>query len=213
MLKQSRLFQADQVEKIKNNMIFNSNDLSDVFFNLDHNKQVFFGLLCAERLRACCWAFGQKESWDLSIYYVGCDLVFNQLAHNTTIDKMQREKTIEKLEATIPQSDDFGDALSVQAQSGLLALLYTLEGLEIENSEGIIESAGAVVEGLDNYDYFITKILTNNPETHNEFPLLDREIQWQFEILRILNQTTQLETKEFIHLRVLNRNYSVPIAV
>ena len=175
--------------------------------------QILFALLCAERLRASCWAFSKRENWDITSYYEGCDFLFEQVVQNTTIDQTQVESYVDDLDKCVPQSDEFGDPLAVQAQSGLIALLHAFDSVKTADSEAGVNAAGAVEEGVDNYQYFVNKEMTGQLTSPTEYPLLDREIKWQLESIATLRQFTRPEREKYVSLRILNRTYAVPIAV
>src|SRR5262245_12279850 len=108
-------------------MTFDRSKLGDQVAQLARYGRLTFAVLCAERLRACCWAFCRDQSWDMSKYYEGCELLFKHLTSSLTIDQVQMQEIVAALEEQVPNSDEFGDPLAVQAQSGALALLYAFD--------------------------------------------------------------------------------------
>jgi len=76
--------------------------------------QGLFALLCAERLRAACWAFGKATAQDVGLYFAYCDRAFAHVSHAAELSKEQIAHMIEDLDTQIPRSDDFGDPLAVQ---------------------------------------------------------------------------------------------------
>ncbi len=176
---------------------------------LEPRVQVCFGFLCSERLHNCCWSF-QKQylDFDISAYFRGCKLVEQWIQGQSMAAHI--EQLIPQIESTVPNSDEFGGPLAVQAQSGMLALLYTSQACL---GAGRIDSAaGAVVDALDNYDYFIRDQLQQPIINPNDYPLLQRELQWQNEQLDMLVQLADWSSA-LAALRFLNRQFMVPAAV
>lgn len=180
---------------------------------LPFKSQVFFGLLCAERLRACCWAFAKEENWDISNYIEGCDFLFNHLTHNFDFEQLEIENRFTALETIVPYSDDFGDFLSTQAQSGLVALLDTFEFCRGKDLVTLLSVAGVVVEALDNYNGFVHYSLEGKIPSVVDYPLLDEELLWQFEVVNLLSQGGEEDVGIYSNLRILNRFHAIPIAV
>lgn len=191
---------------------FNQDDIGNRLSTLSADGQVFFSFLCAERLVACCWAFSQKESYDISIYSEACETVFAFLSTGVAVDLQKQDELITRLEEAIPHSDDFGYPLAVQAQSGMLALLYCLKRWRNGASVDVGQASGSVVDALDNYEFFVHEILEGAAESPTEYPLLDRELQWQNETISLLSRET-LSGSAALAVRVLNRSYIVPPAV
>ena len=192
-------------------MIFDRGVLQERLAVLPSGAQVLFGLLCAERAVACCWAFGKKEGWDVGAFYRGCDFVFEHVSTESSMDPEQLNELVGELEDAIPHSDEFGYPLATQAQSGMLALLYCLEFWKSGDLDNVVNAAGSVVDALDNYEYFVQKRLAGRAESPTEYELLDREIRWQIDCISTLaGETLPGYT---LSLRVRNRAYAIPPAV
>jgi hypothetical protein len=176
-------------------------------------ERALFSFLCAERLHGCCWAYAQIASYDSSAYIAGCNLLYDQLTQESVGDDIALKEMKKKVEASAISSDEDGSPLAVQAQSGVLTLLYAFDSLEDDSLESILRAASYVVEALDNYQYYVHKTLAGISHDPKEYLLLDREITWQRESLSMIMRDSQVTKTQALSLRLLNRSYLVPIAL
>jgi len=196
-------------------MTFNSESLKSRLEKLDQRSQVFFALLCAERLRGCCWALQQRFSdLDYSPYFDGCELMFRSVQEFERTDLTKIRELAGALEAIIPRSDEFGFALGVQAQGGLLALLDTCQARMAPDVEAVVHAAQCTVDACDNYFFFIkNQILGDRESPPSNHPLLLREIERQEGDVSLLAELQATWGDEIARHRVRNLQYAIPIAV
>ena len=191
------------------------------FDNLPVVPRIFFALLAAERLRACCWAFAKSHNIEVSLYYAGCDLVFDHVIGDSKTSVERLEETTRFLDAIVPKSEDYGDCLATQAQEGLAALLCSMElwmvtawGAHANRGDPVegFYASSAVVNAIEHFDLFASESVHYPGRESDSSLLLDREIKWQSQLIDILEDQMVPRTKA-PELRLLNRSFMVPPAV
>lgn len=169
-----------------------------------------FALLCAERLRGCCWAFQEAEKSDMSPYFDWTEELFQLLIRRVEPNGSRLKDMVRHLEGIVPSG---GEPLAVQAQSGMLSLLAAGEILISQNSSGVIDAANSIVDALDNYDFFVRRRLKNDMSSPTDYPLLQREMNRQLADVAFVQLWDQGKSSDPIDYRVENLQFAVPIAV
>jgi len=93
----------------------------------------------------------------------------------------------------------------------MAALSYCFELLAGGPTSLAAEAASAVVDGLDNFEYATRKALGSADLSPSDYPLLDRELQWQQMMLSALEGGLSVESAKT--LRRANRAFAVPSGV
>jgi hypothetical protein len=180
---------------------------------LDSQRLTVFALLCAERLYLSCWAFSRQHGAAITGYLRGCDELWRAVVTNVPLSEAQLAVLTGAIDPQVPRSDEFGDPLSVQAQSGMICLLLALDAHGAPSSDAVpmgAEAAENVVNALDNYDYAVRKALLGDTSAPTAYELLARELEWQQEVIGVLAAGIGANT---LALRVRNRAFVVPPAV
>ena len=173
-------------------------------------ERVLFSLLCSERLRMCCWAFGKEYDYDLSFVGKTLDLI----AHNLKGGALPNDcpKLIDRLGLVLPSPDDYESALAAQARYGVEAVQNTLR-LCLENNPRFgVDTASNVIDAIDNFEYFAWNIepdcgpFTGNDDNWLLKTELDRQISDSM-VVRDFNAT------KIGRLRIENRQFVVPAAI
>lgn len=175
-----------------------------------HKAKALFALLCAERLRSCCWAFHCKQPFEYALFTQWNDLVFRALSEAGEPVSQQFYDGIAEIESIVPEG---GEPLAVQAQSGVVCLLSSLELLCGESSERVVAASNAVVDALDNYVFFTRRRISNDRSSPNQYALLSREIDRQLHDLLIAETFEDRTEVELSEIRIENFQYAIPIAV
>ena len=190
-------------------MIAHRQQLSDELQNCSQRAKSLFALLCAERLRGCCWAYQESCSLNLEVFFQWNEALFEILLKDKQLDIATLRQGQQDVEAIMPSG---GEPLEVQAQSGVLCLLIAMELLVDENLSAV-DAANYIIDAVDNYDFFIRRRLTGETSSPSTHLLLEREISRQNADVSFVKMYDHIERSERISYRIENLHFAVPIAV
>lgn len=171
--------------------------------------RAFFAFLCAERLRGCCWAYQASTGVCFAPFFQGIDAFFEMLLSARLADLNWRTAR-SPLEEILPKG---GEPLPVQAQSGVICFLTALDLLGNGGRTSITDAVRAVIDALDNYDFFIRRRIRNDTQSPGDFPLLLREMDRQLADMELLKNYESLERPALIERRIENLQFAIPPAV
>lgn len=175
--------------------------------NSSRVTRVLFGLFATERLRVCCWvAHSGTEIWHK--YLFALEQGFSMVLNKTEKNNSEIQILIDELQDLVP---DGGEPLRVQGQSSVVCLIETLM-LFLEYDEQSVETLiNSMADALDNYFFYIHRIISGDLISPGNYYLLDRELKKQLDDIDFLDKSPTLEKIE--HWRIENLEYSVPVAV
>ena len=164
-----------------------------------------FGLFATERLHACCWAaHANSHIWPIfsrTLDY-GFRVDFASTSHDHLIEM------IKQLESIVPEG---GEPLQVQGQSAIICLLEGLR-LIIEFDEQIVEGIiNAVIDVLDNYVFYVQRMVAGEMISPENYLLLERELRKQLEDVEFIKTTPS--TENIRKWRIENLQFAAPVAV
>jgi hypothetical protein len=174
--------------------------------------RVMFSLLCAERLRVCCWCFERLEDFDCTAFFTVLDEMFARAMKSERQDLKQVDDFMSLLAARTPHSDEYGSELGVQAQNGMIALLSACQQTRTTDPEPAIQASDAVMDALSNYDYFVSQRMSVESGDENA-DIFDRETRWQMELIGRLRESGGGTPGAIEAIRVANWHRMVPPAV
>lgn len=174
------------------------------------SSRVLFSLLCVERLKPCCWAFGKEFGQDISSFLSGCHEALDFLVTG----KISRELDILKrtYSKNIHTSDDFGTVVAVQAQFGMISLANTLELCFSDDVDLATNSAENVIDAIDNYELYAWQSVPGSGEFQESqnYWLLEAELVRQ---VRQASQVMSMGHDGLVRMLIENRQFVVPPAV
>lgn len=170
----------------------------------------FFALLCADRLRNCCWSYQQTGKSDISPYFSLIDDLFGQFENAGQFDHLKFGEAVLNLESDMPTE---GDPLSVQAQSGVMCLMLAVQMLDNYSSQCANDIVNAMADACDNYLYHLQVRLSDDHSSPESSVLLQRETEKQRSDLDLARNASKYSKNDLIRFRILNYQYSIPSAV
>jgi hypothetical protein len=95
----------------------------------------------------------------------------------------------------------------------MVALICALEDWLNDEPHSSSEAAECVVEALDNFEYVSHRRVSPSTPVPDEYPLLDRELQWQADIIKELAAQPGPSIPVASELLQRNLHFQVPLAV
>jgi len=182
----------------------------DKLSDCDGRARAMFALLCAERLRSCCWALQAGHGAHLGACFTHMDALFELLQSHQAPDPAMLRATFEEIEPIVPGG---GEPLCVQAQSGVICLLGAIEAFAGRTRVTITDVVNAIVDALNNYEFFIRRRIMNDTSSPTEYPLLQREIERQLADVAFVRGLEQSDKSRVVEYRLENLQFTVPLAV
>lgn len=184
--------------------------LANAFEPNQIQEKSFFALLCAERLRGCCWAAQAATGDDHSYFFQWVDRLFKCFVEREHLTQDELLEGLEQVESIVPEG---GEPLAVQVQSGVLCLLTSLELLDNRSDNGVVEASNFIVDALDNYVFSTRRRITGDMTSPKDYILLQREVARQNEDVEFAKNLFERSASEVIAYRLENCEFAVPIAV
>ncbi len=191
-------------------MKLHSQTISQELLHSTPRAKALFAFLCAERLRGCCWAYQAIKGISLKAFFHEIEDLFELLLRQNVPNVAALEARIKQLEAIMPTGED---SLSVQAQSGVICLVTGLDVLADGKRTGMEDAINAMVDALDNYEFFMRTKLKSDARNSTDYPLLAREIVRQLADAKFVKTYKPPANAALMDYRIENLQYAVPPAV
>jgi len=144
------------------------------------------------------------------VYFEWSDILFEMLLNPDLRRSNLVPSAIQDLEAILPTG---GEPLFVQGQSAIICLLSALEICSNGHRLSVSDSVNAIIDAIDNYDFFIRRRLKNDNSSPANYTLLQREVGRQLSDVAFVKMQDRLNRVELIEYRYENLQFAVPIAV
>jgi len=175
--------------------------------------QALFALAAAERLRGCCWCFEKEFESSMEPFFRWCSVLFDQVFSGAALSREQLRAASKEVQIIIPNSDDYGSSLAVQAQSGALCLLSALLVLVGDEKDVVVGVANSVADALDNFAYFVGNQISESDDAPGTCELLQREMARQLYDARTITDLMRRGVGALTEWRIENRQFTVPSAI
>ncbi len=166
---------------------------------LDHNSQIQFCALAAERLNLIFGKFSKKYKFPESEYKNLIDFCFE--ASLGQADNVMAGKLLESFETLIPDTEDYSDVLVDQAQCAFICTYYCLSHINNPNQEIADYALQKLSEAIDIFSY----------ESGDSEAVALEEKKWNEELLEYFRIHAPLSAGDLSALRNLNQNHLIPV--
>jgi len=156
-----------------------------------------FCLLSVDRMLPIFNAFEEKYSIEPTLNSL-IEILYASL-HGPTVNL---KDVREKLDALIPDTEDYSDVLVDQAQCAAIGIYYAVEYLERFEVQSLEHALQKVDESIDIYGF----------EGGNELDAERNEKNWQENLAEILIDKTILDEVTIKKLRTENQKHTIPVA-
>lgn len=171
--------------------------LFDELKPLNQQDKAFFCLLTIERAIPAYKKFAGANHIQQSLESL-IEGLYRSIIENFVLDTRQGLETLNNL---TPDSEDYGDALSDQAQCITIALIYILQFLD-DNDESNLEYS------IQKMDEFIDIYETENPHNPDS---RNRDLIWQRDLAKTMQSSQGMGIPEYDRLRERNSEHPLPI--
>jgi hypothetical protein len=175
--------------------------------------QALFCLSVSERLLVCAWCFEQVSGHKMQELAPIADRLFATASGTATCSRRTLHSLIKRLDALIPQSDDYGDALATQAQTaGIASLAAALLLVGEPTGRDCVTTASFAVDAVLCYTSALSEAFGMASE-ESEGHLLERELGRQAADIRFLTSSMADDALSLSLWRMRNRQFSIPPAL
>jgi len=163
---------------------------------LDANRQLGFGALCAERLLPNYRAFNRESGWgDASPVRAALDFVWRRV-FGDAVNQDELRRHVALCEAAAPESGEHASLFATAAQDACFSVCCLLDFMQQNDVGKIVQVATYATDSVDLYVQEIEQMDPADPELESRIlnhPLMQRELQQQELDLREIERASSVE--------------------